>query len=104
MEVVITDQSLTRLEESLHFYITELEMPVEKAIEIKDLLLFRARNLGEHPQKGQTEPYLSKLNQGHRRLIEGNFKIVYRIENDVIYVVDFFDSHQKPNKLLKRNK
>jgi hypothetical protein len=30
MEVVITDQSLTRLEESLHFYITELEIPVKK--------------------------------------------------------------------------
>jgi plasmid stabilization system protein ParE len=104
MEVVITDQSLIRLEESLHFYITELEMPVEKAIEIKDTLLHRARSLSGHPYKGQIEPYLSKLNQGHRRLIEGNFKIVYRIENDVIYVVDFFDSHQKPNKLLKRNK
>jgi hypothetical protein len=38
MEVVITDQSLTHLEESLHFYITELEMPVEMAIEIKDTL------------------------------------------------------------------
>ncbi|NJN28035.1 MAG: type II toxin-antitoxin system RelE/ParE family toxin [Cyclobacteriaceae bacterium] len=104
MEVVITDQSLTRLEKSLHFYITELEMPVEKAIEIKDTLLRRARSLSGQPYKGQFEPYLTKLNQGHRRLIEGNFKIVYRIENDMIYVVDFFDSHQEPNKLLKRNK
>jgi len=104
MDVVITDQSLNRLEESLHFYITELEMPVEKAIEIKDTLLNSARSLSSHPYKGQPEPYLTKLNKGHRRLIDGNFKIVYRIENDKIYVVDFFDSHQKPNRLLKRNK
>jgi plasmid stabilization system protein ParE len=104
MEVVITDQSLIRLEESLHFYITELGIPVDKAIEIKDILLQRARSLSDQPYKGQIEPYLSKLNQGHRRLIEGNFKIVYRIENEMIYVVDFFDSHQKPDKLLKRNK
>jgi plasmid stabilization system protein ParE len=103
MEVVITDQSLTRLEESLHFYITELEIPFEKAIEIKDTLLRKARSLSSHPYKGQPEPYLIKLNQGHRRLIEGNFKIVYRIESDMIYVVDFFDSHQEPSKLLKRN-
>ena len=47
MEVVITDQSLTRLEESLHFYTTELEMPVDKAIEIKDALLLRARPAGK---------------------------------------------------------
>jgi plasmid stabilization system protein ParE len=104
MEVVFTDQSLTRLEESLHFYITELKMPIEKAVEIKDRLLQRARNLSDYPYKGQPEPYLKKLNQGHRRLIEGNFKIVYRVENDMINIVDFFDTHQKPNKLLKRNK
>lgn len=102
MEVVITDQSLIRLEESLYFYITELEMPIEKALEIKDTLLHRARSLRDYPHKGQPEPYLIKLNQGHRRLIQGNFKIVYRIEKDIIYVVDFFDSHQEPNKLLKR--
>jgi hypothetical protein len=36
MEVVITDQALARLEESLHFYIYVLEMPVEKAMEIKN--------------------------------------------------------------------
>jgi hypothetical protein len=48
MEVVITDQSLIRLEESLHFYITELGIPVDKAIEIKDILLQRARSLSDH--------------------------------------------------------
>jgi len=104
MEVVFTDQSLIHLEESLHFYITELEMPIEKALEIKDRLMQRARSLSNYPYKGQPEPYLSKLEQGHRRIIEGNFKIVYRIENKMIYIVDFFDSHQRPNKLLKRNK
>jgi hypothetical protein len=54
MEVVITDQSLPRLEESLHFYITELEMPVEKAIEIKDTLLHTARSLSSHPYKDKS--------------------------------------------------
>jgi plasmid stabilization system protein ParE len=104
MEVVFTDQSLIHLEELLHFYITELEMPNEKALEIKDRLMQKARCLRDYPHKGQPEPYLSKLKQGHRRLIEGNIKIIYRIENKMIYIVDFFDSHQKPNKLLKRNK
>jgi len=32
---------------------------------------------------------LAKLQKGHRRIIEGNFKIIYRIEDEVIYITDF---------------
>ena len=74
-------------------------MPVEKAIKIKDKLLFRAKSLGDYPLKGQFEPFLSELKQGHRRIIEGNFKIIYRIENDIIYIVDFFDGRVDPKKM-----
>jgi hypothetical protein len=49
--------------------------------------------------KGQHEPYLKNLNKGHRRLIEGHFKIIYRIEGDYIYVTDFFDARQDPEKM-----
>lgn len=99
MKVVLTDQSLERLENSLLFYIEELEIPKEKVVQIKNKLLKRARSLSKQPHKGQYEPYLAKLKQGHRRLVEGNFKIVYRVESDVIYVVDFFDSRDDPKKM-----
>jgi len=55
--------------------------------------------LVDYPFKGQLELYLTKLNLGHRRLIEGNFKIVYRIEKVKIYVVDFFDGRDNPDKM-----
>ena len=96
MKVVLTRQSLDRLEESLLFYLNEQKVPIEKVSEIRIRLLDRARGLSDHPLKGQYEPYLKKLNQGHRRIIDGNFKIIYRIEGEVIYVTDFFDSRKHP--------
>jgi Txe/YoeB family toxin of Txe-Axe toxin-antitoxin module len=99
LKVVLTDQSLERLEKSLLYYLEEFEIPKVKVAEIKIKLLRRAKSLSRQPYKGQYELYLAKLNQGHRRLIEGNFKIVYRIDENVIYVVDFFDSRDSPEKM-----
>lgn len=99
MKVVLTDQSLDRLENTLRFYLEELQIPKNKVIEIKSRLIKSAKSLSNQPYKGQHEPYLAKLKQGHRRLIEGNFKIVYRIEDNIIYVVDFFDSRDDHNKM-----
>lgn len=99
MKVVFTEQSIERLETSLKFYLEELKIPKDQVIKIKNEVLNRAKSLSKSPFKGQYEPYLVKLNQGHRRLVEGNFKIVYRIQNKTIYIVDFFDSREDPNKM-----
>jgi plasmid stabilization system protein ParE len=99
MKVIITNQSLDRLEELFSFYLEELELTLEKVAEIKTQLLTKARSLSKNAHKGQYEPYLKNLNKGHRRLIEGHFKIIYRIEGDYIYVTDFFDARQDPQKM-----
>ena len=99
MKVILADQSLDRLEDALLFYLEELKTPKTKVAEIKIKLLKKARNLSKNPYKGQYEPYLSKLKKGHRRLIEGNLKIVYRVESNMVYVVDFFDTRNDPRKM-----
>lgn len=101
MKIVITTQSLERLEEALKFYTEELHLPKEKIITIKNRLLERVRSLADHPYTGQFEPYLAELNKDHRRLIEGNFKIIYRIERNVVYITDFFDSRNNPDKMTR---
>ncbi len=99
MKVVLTEHSVNRLESSLQFYLEVLEIPKAQVIKIKNSLIESARSLSKNPYKGQYEPYLIKLKQGHRRLIKGNFKIVYRVEENTIYVVDFFDSRDDPKKM-----
>jgi hypothetical protein len=53
----------------------------------------------KNPSIGQREEYLEHMGQLHRRIIEGNYKIIYRQEGEVIYVTDIFDSRQDPAKM-----
>lgn len=99
MKVIYTDQSLYSLEEILDFSLRKEHISADKAIVIKNLLFNRADSLALNPHKGQIEPYLRHLNDGHRRIIEGHFKIIYKIEADTIFIVDFFDSRCDPSKM-----
>jgi hypothetical protein len=37
---------------------------------------------------------------GHRRKISGNYKIIYRIIDDLIFVSDSFDTRQDPEQMV----
>ena len=50
---------------------------------------------------GSEEENLVDLKQGHRYLVEGNYKIIYRIIDNNIYITDIFDSRQNPTKMKK---
>ena len=74
-------------------------MVVGESVVSKATTMDRADSLEYTHQHYQEEEYLSYLNQGHRRLIEGHFKIIYRIEGDNVYITDFFDTRQDPAKM-----
>jgi plasmid stabilization system protein ParE len=57
-----------------------------------------------HPEAGQEEETLKSLNEGHRYLVKGNYKIIYKLFNNAIFITDVFDTRQNPNKLIKRSK
>lgn len=59
----------------------------------------KAENLAANPYIGQREEYLEHLEGDYRRIIEGYFKIIYRVEGKFIYIIDFFDSRQAPEKM-----
>jgi plasmid stabilization system protein ParE len=48
---------------------------------------------------GQFEPELEDLGLGHRRVIVGPFKIIYRITPKQIVVTDIFDSRRDPKRM-----
>jgi len=89
MEVIYTAQSLYSLEESLDFAMNEQEISPEKISLLKTRLFDRADSLALNPYKGQHEAYLKHLNEDHRRIIEGHFKIIYKIENGAIILLIF---------------
>jgi len=99
MKVLYTDQSIDSIEESLNFAIEIQGLSLKNAQLLKSLLFDRAESLAQNPFKGQCEEYLKHLKEEHRRIIEGHFKIIYKIKNGAIYITDFFDSRSDPKAM-----
>lgn len=85
------------MQESLDFLPSEV--PLEKRLEIRDKILAKAEKLLINPSLGQKEEYLDHLDRSHRRIIEDHYKIIYRVEGELIYITDIFDSRQDPTKM-----
>ncbi len=56
--------------------------------------------LKDFPLLGREEELLSSLGQGHRYLVEGQYKIIYRIIESTVYVTDIFDTRRNPNQIV----
>ncbi|MCB9361642.1 MAG: type II toxin-antitoxin system RelE/ParE family toxin [Flavobacteriales bacterium] len=97
MKIKFTKQSLISLKESLDFISKEVSF--EKLKRIRDEVLDSTDILITHPKLGKKEEYLTHLKLGHRSIIEGNYKIIYKIEKEVIYITDIFDTRQNPEKM-----
>jgi toxin ParE1/3/4 len=52
-----------------------------------------------HPKSGPEEPMLIHLDLGHRYLVRGNFKIIYREVSEGVLITDVFDTQQQPEKM-----
>jgi len=97
MQLVFTDQAINHLKECLDFLSPDVDD--EKRIQLREAILTKANKLLSTPYMGQKEMYLDHLAQDHRRIIERYHKIIYRVEGDVIYITDIFDSRQDPAKM-----
>jgi len=97
MKLVYTEQALIGLEETLEFVAKKVSY--EKLIEIRNRILDKADTLMKQPLAGRKEPFLEHLGLGHRRLIEGHCKIIYKVVGEYIYITDIFDSRQDPDKM-----
>ena len=97
MNLVYTEQAIISMEEALEFIAPKVSS--EKLVKIRNRILDAADTLLLQPQLGQKEPYLEHLSLEHRRLIEGNYKIIYRVIGEYIYITDIFDSRQDPDKM-----
>jgi toxin ParE1/3/4 len=97
MKLIYTEQALVSLEEALELIAPKVSY--EKFIEIRDHILDNADTLLLQPLKGQKEPLLEHFELDHRRLVEGHYKIIYRVVGEYIYITDIFDSRQDTDKM-----
>lgn len=102
MKVIWTKYAYGSLSDIYKYYKQNVNIPV--ANKIRDQLLYSTKQLEKYPLSGPIEKLLMKLNQEHRFIIRGNYKIIYKILNSTIYITDVFDTRQDPKELNIRNK
>ncbi len=56
----------------------------------------RTRILAANPYAGQREELLVDMGEDFRCLVEGNYKIVYYVTDERVYVVTVFDCRRDP--------
>jgi toxin ParE1/3/4 len=97
VKLLYTEQALDSLQECLDFL--SAGVPPGKIQEIRDRIIAKADKLLESPFTGQRDEYLAHLGLEHRRIIEGNYKIIYRVTGEIIYITDIFDTRQDPSEM-----
>lgn len=99
MKIVFAEQSLVSLDEAINFYQENRGLSKDKILKIYDGVFDRVNSLKLNPHIGQIEEKLEHLEYAYRRLIFKHFKIIYRIEDNIIFITDVFDSRQSPLKM-----
>ena len=97
MKLVITEPAKLRLKE-IHDYYKE-NVSEKIAGKIRYGIIRKLKSIRKNPFVGQEEDMLKGLGLSHRRRVEGNYKIIYRIDSKTIYVTDIFDSRQNPSQM-----
>jgi toxin ParE1/3/4 len=73
------------------------------AEKIRKSIFSATKPLIKQPLIGVIEENLIELKQTHRYLIVGNYKIVYRVIENNIFITDVFDCRQNPVKMKRQN-
>lgn len=85
------------LKEITKYYKKEISINMAHK-KVKDLKHY-ADLLADNPLLGFYEQALSLESQGFRSLVHEHYKIIYFIEDDIIYISAIFDCRQNPDKL-----
>ncbi len=69
------------------------------AQKLKANIFDSTKQLNTYPNSGQIEESLELLEEGHRYLVRGNYKVIYKKVKEGILITDIFDTRQDPLKI-----
>lgn len=98
-QVIWTNFAITELKNIFLYY--RIIAGEKTADKIRKSIFLATKPLIKQPFIGAEEETLNDLKQGHRYLVEGNYKIIYRVVESEIYITDIFDCRQNPIKIKK---
>lgn len=82
MQIIFTTPAKQRLKKIYAYY--EKASSKRIAESITNDIVTATEILIDQPFAGQKEEFLEDLNLEHRRIVEGNYKIIYRIHGDTV--------------------
>jgi toxin ParE1/3/4 len=101
IQVVWTKSALESLHAIFNYYKTNVSVRIAESI--KSNIFKASKQLKLHPGSGTKEYLLESLNEDHRYIIVLNYKLIYKLKDDVVYITDVFDMRQNPDKIVIHN-
>ena len=98
MKLIWSIPATMQLENIYYFY---SQKNIEAATNIYNDIIDEAETLTKFPKMAPIEPILEDYTRKYRSLVvRKHFKVVYRIEEETIYIAAVFDCRQDPQKLV----
>lgn len=97
-KIVWTNFAISELKNIFLYY--RMVANIETAKKIKNNIINAVKILSKNEEIGGMEQNLIELNQGHRFVVKGNYKIIYKVIGNTVYITDVFDCRQNPKKML----
>ena len=97
MKIFLTDFAKTQIKTIYSYHKAVASIDVAKKIKSEiDIAILK---LKDFPEAGQIEEYMAQFGKPYRRLVTSHYKIIYRIDGDIVFITDVFDSRQSPLKI-----
>lgn len=93
VRVIWTDESLNDLEVIFDFL---AEKSVKVAKKIVQSILAKTRQLETFPESGSPQETDKTVSRSYRYLVEEHYKIIYSLDEEVLYVEAIVDTRQDP--------
>ena len=97
IKILWSDSSLAQLEEIFDYHKTKASSAIARNL-VRSIIQ-KALILESNPFVGVKEPLLSDRPYEYRYLVEKNYKIIYRFNDNLVRINTVFDCRQNPIKL-----
>jgi toxin ParE1/3/4 len=100
-QIIWTNFAIAELKNIFLYY--RMAASEKTADKIKKSIFAATKTIIRQPLTGAVEENLTGPKQGHRYIVEGNYKIIYRVIENAIYITDIFDCRQNPTKMKRHS-
>ncbi|NDV83992.1 type II toxin-antitoxin system RelE/ParE family toxin [Bacteroides sp. 51] len=98
MVVVWSERAENRLRNIYKYYFEIAGL--RTARKIVNTIIDASDRLASHPNMGPVERYLGRMSLTYRSIVvHKNYKLLYRVEDQVIHILSIFDCRQHPGRM-----